>query len=181
MKPGRSSIPKPIFSVQFAATGITSMEVSLTGTEILCDEIHWFIPEARSCVLRHNRSSEDFGSMVDGINLWWGEKYTGGKLNNLGYVIGLRNNAAGIGWRLDYDELKGGHINQVYRIPGQKRWGKICHPIDFGTDENSSYSPSFWVRRQWYLWTEMNCNRIPHRVAEEMKRRGVNRLAFPVW
>jgi hypothetical protein len=69
--------------------------------ETSCGELHHFIPDARASALHHNHSPEDFGSITGGINLWWGEKHTGGMLNNLGYVIGLRNPKAGIGWRLD--------------------------------------------------------------------------------
>jgi hypothetical protein len=146
------------------------------ASERSCGELHHFIPDARACALRHNRSPDDFGSIVDGINLWWGEKHTGGMLNNLGYVIGLRNIKAGIGWRLDYDDKKGAHINQVHRIPGQKRWDKIYHPIDFGGLKDDSWYPAaFWVKRQWYLWTEMNTDKMPEKISKEMDRLNLQR------
>jgi hypothetical protein len=74
--------------------------------ELFCGTVHSFILDARECTIKHNRSSEEFGDMAEGINLWWGEKFTNGKLNNIGYVIGLRNDRAGIRWRLDFDKKK---------------------------------------------------------------------------
>jgi len=111
--------------------------------------------------------------------LWWGEKFTDGNLKTLGYVIGLRNDSAGIGWRFDFDEKKGPHINQVYRIPGQKRWGKIYHLVELGSQRNLTYPPSFWVQRQWHLWTEMNTDNVPERITREMERSKIRRRG--VW
>jgi hypothetical protein len=148
----------------------------VTHGEANCGEVHWFIPEAIACVAKHNRSREEFGSFIDGVNLWWGTKQTP-RMSNIGFVIGLRNEGGGIGWRLDYDNVKGGHINQVYRVPGQKRWAKICHLIDFGSDDSSWYGPWFWVLRQWYQWTEINWNLAPPRLVREVQKR----MAYPPW
>jgi len=150
--------------------------------ELFCGKAHSFILDARECTINHNRSGEEFGDMAEGINLWWGEKFTTGKLNNIGYVIGLRNDRAGIGWRLDYDEKKGAHINQVYRIKGQKKWGKILHLIECGSwNKYAPYGPDFWVMRQWYLWTEHHHDKMPERIAHELTRLGINRFAYKIW
>jgi hypothetical protein len=139
-------------------------------SEMTCGKL----PEAIKCVERRKRSSNDiFGSIVNGINLWWGQKYTEGKLRNLGFVIGLRNEEAGIRWRLDYDERKGAHINQETGI-GPKRWEKICHQIRFfDTEFHILLAEETEVIRWWRRWTSMNTDKVPEGVLAEMTKHGI--------
>lgn len=144
-------------------------------SEIPCGKLHRSVPEAIECVERRKNSpSDSFGSIVGGINLWWGQKYTGGKLRNLGFVIGLWNDEEGIRWRLDYDERKGAHINQETRI-GAKRWEKISHPIRFFESKSRLILPDegssviYWWRR----WTSMHTDKVPEGVLTEMKKHGI--------
>jgi hypothetical protein len=130
-----------------------------SGKEKSCGQVHDGIFTARECAERHKRSSEDFGELAfAGINLWWGEKYSEhhGWNRNLGYVIGLKNDEAGINWRLDFDPKKGAHLNQSERIGSGKQWSKIYHPIVF-TDRDPShiqkYDNLFWVMYLWNRWT----------------------------
>jgi hypothetical protein len=83
-------------AARFAKKGAEG-DPEVRAKEKSCGELNHFIPDARACALRHNHSPDDFGSITGGINLWWGEKHTGGMLNNPGYVIGLRNPKADIG------------------------------------------------------------------------------------
>lgn len=41
---------------------------------------------------------------------WWGDKETEG-IKNRGFVIGFKNEAKSARWRLDYDPVKGLHVN----------------------------------------------------------------------
>ena len=91
-----------------ARSGAVGAKAAKPHGEGACGEFHRSIGEARKCVERHNLSRHSFGDFVDGTNLWSGLKYTR-KLKNLGFVIGLRNDHAGIRWRLDYDPDKGAH------------------------------------------------------------------------
>jgi hypothetical protein len=120
------------------------------------------IDEALDCVDKHNHSGHEFGSIIRAVNLWWGERT--GKINNLGYVIGLRNLEAGIAWRLDYDENKTAHINQLTRLAGQKRWENLVHPIQFPGD------PEIFVKWFWRRFTERNAHKIPAHILEKVKK-----------
>jgi hypothetical protein len=99
------------------------------------------------------------------VNLWWGERLSeSGKIGTLGYVIGLRNLDAGIAWRLDYDEKKGAHINQLTRLAGRKRWNNLVHPITFPGD------PGYFVKWFWRRFTEGNARTIPAHILERVKQ-----------
>src|ERR1700741_1949705 len=102
-----------------------AMEDRITR-EVPCGKVHRSLQDDLLCVQEHRNSNQSFGDLTAGINLWWGEKWTA-HLTNLGYVIGLRNIEAGQGWRLDYDEKKGAHINQENRI-GDAGAAKVYHP-----------------------------------------------------
>jgi hypothetical protein len=123
------------------------------------------ISEALDCVDKHNHSGHEFGSISKAVNLWWGERLSRpGKIDTLGYVIGLRNLEAGIAWRLDYDEKKGAHINQLTRVAGQRRWENLVHPIRFPG------SPESFVKWFWRRYTEENVHTVPAHILERVKQ-----------
>ena len=142
--------------------------------ERACGKRHGSVMGALECAEKLKQSRASFGSLTEGINLWWGEKYTG-KMRNLGYVIGLRNVPAGIWWRLDYDEDKGGHINQGRLIRHTQRWAKIYHPIRF-QEHHVFYDEQWWVHHWWLRWTMNNTDKVPQKIISEIERRG---LRFP--
>src|SRR5215472_3976801 len=142
--------------------------------ERACGKRHGSVMGALECAEKLKQSRASFGSLTEGINLWWGEKYTG-KIRNLGYVIGLRNVPAGIWWRLDYDEDKGGHINQGRLIRHTQRWAKIYHPIRF-QEHHVFYDEQWWVHHWWLRWTMNNTDKVPQKIISEIERRG---LRFP--
>ena len=111
----------------------------MRAKEKSCGELNHFIPDARACALRHNHSPDDFGSITGGINLWWGEKHTGGMLNNPGYVIGLRNPKADIGWRLD--KQRSYRARSEARADSPAKEDGFEPPVPLGS--NTSVSTSF--------------------------------------
>ena len=129
------------------------------SSEKPCGQTHRSIIDARSCAhkLRHPSSAE-FGDLTTGVNLWWGVKRTA-KLRNAGLVIGLKNDSAGIGWRLDYDTTKGIHLNQFNKNGGL--WEDVWHPIQIATAD-----PEGFVFNTWAAWTKLNERLIPANVAE---------------
>lgn len=130
------------------------------------------IEDAWDCVDRHNRTGCEFGSFRYGRNLWWGHRFSeAGKINNVGFVIGLRNFDAGIAWRLDFDENKGAHVNQHTRIPGQKRWKNLVHPIKF---PGNAADGEYWVKKFWRRWTEENGDNVPAHILDLLKYYGIS-------
>jgi hypothetical protein len=62
--------------------------------EAPCGQTHLSFEDALRCAEARKRRSESFGSLREGVNLWWGDKDTA-NIKNRGYVIGLWNSATG--------------------------------------------------------------------------------------
>ncbi len=110
--------------------------------------------------MRRVSASLPFSDITRGANLWWGNKMSA-RLHNLGLVIGLKSEAAHVGWRLDYDDTKRMHLNQhVY----QDAEPKLYHPIvmpNLGDAEG-------FVFNTWVRWTKLNDTKVPTSIRERM-------------
>lgn len=69
---------------------------------------------------------------------FWGTR--GGAIGNIGKVIGWETPDHRLRWRLDYDPVKGVHINAEDFNTGRK----IVHPVNIGY---------VWAATYWNKWT----------------------------
>lgn len=84
---------------------------------------------------------------------YWGNR--GGNIGNIGKVIGWMTLDGRRRWRLDYDPVKGVHLNEEdYTLANSK---KVFHPI--------SISP-IWAMTYWNKWTS-RYDKPPHVIEAE--------------
>jgi hypothetical protein len=99
-----------------------------------CSVIHSNVEEA----IKHTEAGLVKGNKLLLPEPYWGTR--GGEIANAGKVIGWMSSDKQLRWRLDYDHLKGVHINEEDFIRGRK----IVHPIRI------SY---IWAATYWEKWT----------------------------
>jgi hypothetical protein len=134
--------------------------------ELECGMTHVSFEDALRCAARKRQGNAPFGSIPDGVNLWWGDK-DALNLKNRGYVIGLWNPHTGDRWRIDYDPVKGLHVNQDNVLSEEK----IMHPISCGAPDLR------WLEIVIGL-TDRNIDRIPDAVK---RRRGKRKWYGRFW
>jgi hypothetical protein len=113
--------------------------------ETPCGHTHLIFEDAE----RKRRGGESFGSIPEGENLWWGDK-DADHIKNRGYVIGLWNRVTGDRWRIDYDPVKGLHLNQ----DNKNHEEKTMYPIQ-------SFSPLLRCMEIMVALTDRNVDKIP--------------------
>jgi hypothetical protein len=124
-------------------------------SEKICEDgmVHTSVEDAIAHVV------EQEGAFNDPM---WGDKYTT-NLRNIGMVIGRQQADPRISWRLDYDPVKGLHLNFEDKTVQEKRaiYHKIAAPF--------LKTPEELMVEYWLAWTKKNCDKIPHDLAQQFK------------